>query len=116
MGRGRRARKYSTLDLVRTDDTATGILLGPLPPPQLMLEVPHGHVGSKLFAERVLAREYVLKNSPVLFHTESWLETLLTPREWLPPSILFFVIIMVRGRRAVARARSRSTMWAMGYV
>jgi len=37
----------------------------------------------------------VLKNSPVLFHTESWIETLLTPQEWLPPSILLFVVILV---------------------
>jgi hypothetical protein len=96
--RGRRERKYSSLDgRIRADDSTAGILLGPLPPPQAMLEVPVGQVGSKLFAERKLAREYVLKNSPVLFHTESWIETLLTPREWMPPPILVFVIFMVRG-------------------
>jgi hypothetical protein len=85
-------RKYA-----RFDDDSTGLLLGPLPPPNA-LEVPRGHVGSKLFTERVEAREYVLKNSPVLFHTESWIETLLAPREWMPPSIIIFVMILVSAR------------------
>ncbi|KAJ1628103.1 Bestrophin, RFP-TM, chloride channel-domain-containing protein [Pavlovales sp. CCMP2436] len=93
---GRRPRRYALFERVRSADEETaGVLLGPLPPPQSILEVPHGHAGSKLFTERVGAREYVLKNSPVLFHTESWIETLLTPREWLPPSILIFVVILV---------------------
>ncbi|KAJ1632060.1 Bestrophin, RFP-TM, chloride channel-domain-containing protein [Pavlovales sp. CCMP2436] len=94
---GRQPRRYALFEHVRSADEETaGILLGPLPPPQSIIEVLHGHVGSKLFTERVGAREYVLKNSPVLFHTESWNETLLTPREWLPPSILTFVVILAR--------------------
>jgi hypothetical protein len=108
-------RQYSPLERVGADESSSGVLLGPssgvllgpLPPPQAMLEVPVRRVGSTLYAERRLAREYVLKASPVLFHTESWLETLLTPREWMPPPVLFFVVVIVRSAAAHARAPTK---------
>jgi hypothetical protein len=92
-------RQYSAFERLGADESMSDALLGPLPPPHA-LQVPIRRVGSTLYAERRLAREYVLKASPVLFHTESWLETLLTPREWVPPSILYFVIVAVRAPRA----------------
>lgn len=68
---------------------------GPLPPLAPPLPVPVRRLGSALYVERRAAREHIIKSSPVLHYTESWFETLLTPQEYLPPKILYFVIGMV---------------------
>jgi hypothetical protein len=77
-------------------------LSGPLPPLpiKVALPVPLKRMASTLYETRQVAREHILKASPVLYHTESWLETLLTPTEYIPPSILLFVAVMVRRSRA----------------
>jgi hypothetical protein len=97
-----------TLDLERqpTDrypstETASEIasaLSGPLPPlpSKAALPPPLKRMASTLYETRQVAREHILNASPVLYHTESWLETLLTPTEYIPPSILLFVAVMVR--------------------
>lgn len=70
-------------------------LVGPLPQMSLPLPAPMLRLGSTLYEERRMARAHIIKASPVLYHTESWLETLLTPSEYLPPRIFYFVVALV---------------------
>lgn len=56
---------------------------------------PVRRLASNLHDTRRLARAQILESSTVLFHTESWFETLTTPSEYLPPLAWFIVLAFV---------------------
>mmetsp|Transcript_8380 Transcript_8380/g.21433 ORF Transcript_8380/g.21433 Transcript_8380/m.21433 type:complete len:538 (-) Transcript_8380:137-1750(-) len=69
-------------------------LTGPLPPlpAQSLHPPPLRRLGSALLEDRRVAREHILKASPVLHFTDSWWQTLLSASEYVPPRIYYFVV------------------------
>ncbi|KAJ1639808.1 hypothetical protein T492DRAFT_856145 [Pavlovales sp. CCMP2436] len=79
-------------------------LAGPLPPlpAQSLHPPPLRRLGSALLEDRRVAREHILKASPVLLFTESWWQTLLSASEYTQIGFISLLIVF-RTSQAYAR-------------
>mmetsp|Transcript_42006 Transcript_42006/g.103582 ORF Transcript_42006/g.103582 Transcript_42006/m.103582 type:complete len:534 (+) Transcript_42006:92-1693(+) len=83
---------FGDMSFLKRDGDAN--LAGPLPPlPAQSMAPPLRRLGSALLEDRRVAREHILKASPVLHFTESWWQTVASGSEYVPPRIYYFVVV-----------------------